>query len=116
MAGVRCFKVGEGPSEVWKGETGSKVYRLVGSNLSQAMGAGILELERTAIPSTIDFDEVCVVLAGQFRSRAGEETFEMGPGDVLWVPAGSTFTLETDSTARIFYARVPFDPNVLGAE
>ena len=116
MSGVRMLRAGDAPPEDWKGEPGTKLWRLIGAKLSTTMGAGILELERTAIPSTIDYDEICVVLDGQFRSRSGDQVFDMGPGDVLWVPANSTFTLETDSRATIFFARVPLDPSVPGLD
>ncbi len=110
MGEVRCFKAGEGNWEYWKGVAGTRIARLIGTTLSKTMGAGILEIEKNKIPSTIDYDEIVVILSGQFRSQSGDKTFECGPGDVLWIPANTTFTLETDSKATIFYARAPMDP------
>lgn len=114
MGEVRCFKKGEGKWEYWKGVEGTRIARLIGSHLSSTMGAGILEIEKTKIPSTIDYDEIVVILSGQFRSQSGGKTFDCGPGDVLWIPANTDFTLETDSKATIFYARVPMDKTQSG--
>lgn len=110
------LKAGQTGWEAWKGVAGTRIARLVGTKLSKTIGAGILEIEKNAIPSTIDYDEIIVVLEGQFRSKSQGEVFNCSPGDVLWIPANTSFTLETDSKARIFYARYPMDPAVAGAD
>lgn len=116
MSKVRLLKAGQTGWEAWKGVAGTRIARLVGTKLSKTIGAGILEIEKNAIPSTIDYDEIIVVLEGQFRSKSQGEVFNCSPGDVLWIPANTSFTLETDSKARIFYARYPMDPAVAGAD
>lgn len=115
MGDVRMFKSGEGEWEYWKGVAGTRIARLIGTRLSKTIGAGILEIEKNTIPSTIDYDEIIVVLEGQFRSKSGGKTHEMGPGDILWIPANTTFTLETDSRAKLFYVRYPMDPAQAGS-
>lgn len=56
------------------------------------------------------------MLEGQFRSTCEGEVFNCRPGDVLWIPANTSFTLETDTKARIFYVRYPMDPAIAGAD
>ena len=116
MSKMRLLRAGQTGWDAWKGVSGTRIARLVGTKLSKTIGAGILEIEKNTIPSTIDYDEIIVVLEGQFRSTLKGEVFNCSPGDVLWIPANTSFTLETDSKARIFYVRYPMDPSIAGAD
>jgi len=114
MTKMRHFKAGTGAWGRWKDEPGTRIARLVGTKLSKTIGAGVLELERAAVPSSIDFDEIIVVLEGPFVSRSNGEVFTCGPGDVLWIPKGTSFTLESTSKAKVCYIRYPLDGTQAG--
>jgi len=114
MAGMKFFGKGEGAWQPWRGLEGTRIRRLVGAAASETLGAGIMTMEKQTIASKNDFDEVIVVLDGQYRSRSEGKEYEAQPGDVFWVPAGTAFELETPTTATVFYARYPLDPKVAG--
>lgn len=114
MSGLKFLRSGEGEWTPWRGLKGTRIRRLVGTKASRTIGAGILTMEKQTITSKNDFDEIIVVLEGHYRSRSEGKTYEAKPGDVFWAPAGTAFSLETDSTATVFYARYPMDPKVEG--
>ena len=116
MSKMRLLRAGQTGWDAWKGVAGARIARLVGTKLPKTIGAGILAIPKNPTPPTIDYDEIIVVLEGQFRSTCKGEVFNCSPGDVLWIPANTSFTLETDSKARIFYARYPMDPAIAGAD
>ncbi len=91
----------------WRDDKTTMITPCVTDQISSTLACGYLELSKTAVRSTIDFDEVIVVLSGQFRSRSGDVTFDCAPGDILWIPAGNSFSLETDSKAMLFWAKYP---------
>ena len=107
MGKVLRFQRGDGDPFAWRDDPTTMITRCIDETNSETMGCGYLAVTETAVQSTIDFDEIIVVLVGQFRSRCGDETHECGPGDILWIPANTTFTLESDSTASLFYAKYP---------
>jgi len=57
---------------------------------SEAMSVGLYVLEPGAVDgqSPHNEDEVYVVLAGRSQFTAGDDRREVGPGDVIYVPAG----------------------------
>ncbi|PCJ61519.1 MAG: hypothetical protein COA65_00735 [Rhodospirillaceae bacterium] len=116
MSGMKFFCKGEGTWQAWRGLKGTRIRRLVGTRESETIGAGVLTMEKQTIVSSNDFDEVIVVLDGQYRSRSEGVEYEANPGDVFWVPAGTEFELETETTATIFYARYPMDPKIGGED
>lgn len=107
MAGMRRFRAGDSAAKPWRDDPTTMIQACVTDATSTTMACGYLDLTKTVVKSTIDFDEVIVVLGGQFRSRSGGQTHDCKPGDVLWIPAHTSFTLETDSAARLFWAKYP---------
>ncbi len=53
-------------------------------------------------------DEVYVILAGRSRFTAGDETRDVGPGDTIYVPAGTSHRYhDIAETLQIIYAFAP---------
>lgn len=98
--------------EAFGGPPGAaSIARLVGPELSRSMGAGVAIFDGCSIEWTVLYDEVIVVLEGNFRLRLGEdfaETLEAGPGDVIWLPENTPLRYEGDG-AKVFYALHPVD-------
>ncbi len=107
MGKVLRFQTGDGEAAPWRGDPTSMITRCIDETNSETMGCGYLTMSKTAQRSTIDFDEIMILLDGHFRSRCGEETHECAPGDMLWIPADTTFTLECDSAATLIYIKYP---------
>ena len=112
MPGIQQFRAGEGKAFAWRDDPTTMIQPCVTDATSKSMACGYLNLTKTVVKSTIDFDEIIVVLDGQFRSRSDGKTHECRPGDILWIPANTAFTLETDSEARLFWAKYPAKTNV----
>jgi ethanolamine utilization protein EutQ len=109
VSGVQLFKRSEIEFEHYGGPPGnSELARLVGTELSSTMGAGIATFDACSIEWTLLYDEVIVVLEGRFRLRVGDETVEADPGDVVWIPDGTPLRYEGDG-ATVFYALAPVD-------
>ena len=67
---------------------------------AQTPGGGVF-------PWTLTYDEIDIVLEGELViSREGEQV-RGGPGDVLFIPKGSTITFGTPSYARFVYVAYP---------
>jgi len=79
---------------------------VMGPDLSTSMGAGIATIDGCSLEWTVLYDELIVGIEGLFRLRVGDEVFEAGPGDVIWIPDGTALKYEGDG-ATVFYALHP---------
>lgn len=110
MNDVMHFKRDRLAFEPYAGPPGkSEIARLVGTPVSETMGAGIAVFEDAGVKWTVKYDELICVLSGRFRLVVGEKTFECAPGDVLWIPNGTPLEYASDGRAEVFYALYPVD-------
>jgi ethanolamine utilization protein EutQ len=63
---------------------------------------------------TLTYDEVDIVLAGELVITRGVEQVRGGPGDVIFIPKGSSITFGTPSRADFVYVAFPANWNELG--
>jgi len=82
------------------------IARVVGPDLSISMGAGLTTFDGCSLEWTVLYDEVIVGIEGLSRLRVGDEVFEAGPGDIIWIPEGTPLKYEGDG-ATVFYALYP---------
>ena len=75
------------------------------------MAVGYMSLARGEFPWTLTYDEVDIVLEGELVITRGREVVRGGPGDVLFIPKGSSITFGTPSRARFVYVTYPADWN-----
>jgi len=80
------------------------------------LAAGYMQLDAPAgqfgaLPWTLSYDEIDVVLAGELVITRGAEVVRAGPGDTIFIPKGSTITFGTPSHARFVYVAFPADWN-----
>jgi ethanolamine utilization protein EutQ len=109
MSDVRLFKATDMAFEPYGGPPGTaSIARLVGPEMSHSVGAGIATFDGCSIEWTVLYDEVVVVLEGTFRLRVGRKTYELSPGDVIWLPENTALRYEGDG-AKVFYALFPVD-------
>jgi ethanolamine utilization protein EutQ len=109
MAGIKHFKRSEMTFEAFGGPPGkASIARLVGPDLSQTMGAGLAQFDGCSIEWTVLYDEMIVVIEGLFRLRAGAQTFEGRPGDVIWIPEKTAIKYEGEKST-VCYALYPVD-------
>jgi ethanolamine utilization protein EutQ len=62
-------------------------------------------------PWTLDYDEIDVVLEGELVIARGREVVRGGPGDVIFIPKGSSITFGTPKHTRFVYVAFPADWN-----
>lgn len=75
------------------------------------MAVGYMSLARGEFPWTLTYDEIDIVLEGELVITRGLETVRGGPGDVIFIPKGSSITFGTPSRARFVYVTYPADWN-----
>jgi ethanolamine utilization protein EutQ len=96
--------------------TDVRLKDVVTSGDGSPMGAGYMTLDAAApgpgeFPWTLSYDEVDVVLEGELVITRGHEVVRGGPGDVIFIPRGSTITFGTPHHARFVYVAFPADWN-----
>lgn len=71
------------------------------------MAAGYLTLTKGSFPWTLTYDEIQIVLEGELH-LGGDGGGQIGrPGDVLFVPKGSSITFGTPSWTKFVYVTFP---------
>jgi len=73
------------------------------------MAAGYMALDRGEFPWTLNYDEIDIVLEGELVITRGDERVRGGPGDVIFIPKGSSITFGTPSQTRFVYVAFPAD-------
>ncbi|MSU88582.1 DUF861 domain-containing protein [Rhodobacteraceae bacterium 2CG4] len=84
----------------------AQVGRAVSSALSPGMGAGLAAFDGCSVAWTLQYDEVIYVIAGELTITADGVTHVAEPGDVVWIPEGTSL-IYGGRAARIFYAVQP---------
>ena len=82
---------------------------VVTSRDGSPMGAGYLSLTEGSFPWTLDYDEVQIVLEGELHLGGDGDGVVGRPGDVLFVPKGSSITFGTPTWAKFVYVTFPAD-------
>lgn len=111
MAKAIHFKRAEMPfTQATLPEGQTTIARVINAGNSASIGAGLEILDHIALQWTVTYDEVLFIHEGRLTIRTGGETFDCAPGDIVWLPAGTS--LEYDASAgrcAYFYALYPVD-------
>ena len=75
------------------------------------MAVGYMSLARGEFPWTLTYDEIDIVLEGELVITRGAEVVRGRPGDVIFIPKGSSITFATPSSTRFVYVTYPADWN-----
>ena len=73
------------------------------------VAAGYMALDKGSFAWTLEYDEIDIVLEGELLIRRGAEEARGGPGDVIYIPKGSSIEFSTPSHARFVYVTYPAD-------
>ena len=73
------------------------------------MAAGFMSLHAGSFAWTLDYDEVEYVIEGELHIGTEHGTVVGRPGDVLYVPKGTSITFGTPSWAKFLYVTYPAD-------
>lgn len=113
--GVRAVKV---PAlqvdESHRMDTGNPAHQVYTRDLftiqeSPRLGAGLMEMTDTTFPWTLNYDEMDYVISGRLDIRIGGETISAGPGEIIFIPKGSSIQFSVTGHARFLYFVYPAD-------
>ena len=76
---------------------------------SPRLGAGLMEMEHTTFPWTLNYDEMDYVIEGELSILIGGEKVTAGPGEVICIPKGSSIQFSVPGRARFLYFVYPAD-------
>lgn len=95
-------------------DTGNPAHRVFTHDLftlgeSPRLGVGLMEMEATTFPWTLDYDEVDYVIDGRLEILIGGDKVSAGPGEVILIPKGSSIQFSVPGKARFLYVTYPAD-------
>ena len=93
------------------GRAGDRVYTrdLFTLQESPRLGAGIMEMTDTAFPWTLNYDEMDYVISGRLDILINGDKISAGPGELLYIPKGSSIQFSVTGHARFLYFVYPAD-------
>lgn len=94
--------------------TGDSTHRVYTHDLfsledSPRLGCGIMEMERTTFPWTLQYDEIDYVISGTLSVEWGNHRVTAGPGELILIPKGSSIRFSVEDKARFLYVTYPAD-------
>lgn len=95
-------------------DTGSPTDRVYTHDLfsleqSPRLGAGLMEMEDTTFAWTLNYDEMDYVIDGELSILTGGGRVTAGPGEVIYIPKGSSIEFSVTGKARFLYFVYPAD-------
>ncbi|MCW8327760.1 ethanolamine utilization acetate kinase EutQ [Photobacterium sp. SDRW27] len=82
---------------------------VIGAQENSNMGVGYMGWENAFFPWTLCYDEVNVVLEGEFHVKTAAGTTIGKPGDVIFIPKGSSVEFGTPTHVRYVYITYPVE-------
>ena len=86
----------------------AEVAVVTGSADGTPLGSGFARFHKAAIPWTVQYDEVLLVLEGEVKVETASGAFALGPRDCAWLPKGTELVYRSES-ALVFYSIHPSD-------
>ena len=74
---------------------------------SPRLGCGLMVMERTTFPWTLNYDELDYVISGRLDILIGGQKVSAGPGEVIYIPKGSSIQFSVEDKARFLYFVYP---------
>ena len=87
----------------------TSIAREIDASTSRSLGAGIEYLEDTVIEWTVTYDEVLFIHEGRLTIESGGERHDCVPGDIVWLPEGTSLKYIARERVAYFYALHPVD-------
>lgn len=71
--------------------------------------AGIMEMDESSFPWTLEYDEVDYIIEGVLEIRIGDAVVRGEEGDILFIPKGSSISFVSPGKTRFLYVTYPAD-------
>ena len=93
-------------------DTGDRSHRVYTHDVlslteSPRLGCGIMEMEQTAFPWTLQYDEIDYVISGSLTVVWEDHRITAGPGEMILIPKGSSISFSVEDHARFLYVTYP---------
>jgi len=95
--------------------SGGNVVATVNCAVSDKLGGGIGVFENCNIPWTVTYDEIICGIEGVMEIHTAEGIHEVGPGDIMWLPAGTEMAYVATAPAKFFFAVAPVTASKAGS-
>ncbi|WP_028255351.1 cupin domain-containing protein [Veillonella magna] len=82
---------------------------LVSLKESPRLGCGLMVMEKTTFDWTLNYDEIDYVIEGTLSIIIDGRTVTAGPGEIIFIPKGSTIKFSVPEKARFMYVTYPAD-------
>ncbi len=114
MSEARMFR-GNGLDLKVEGGSGGNVVATVNAAISTTLGGGIGVFENCNVPWTVTYDEILYGLEGVIEIHTAEGVHRVGPGDIMWLPAGTELAYVAREPAKFFFAVAPVTKSKSGS-
>lgn len=94
--------------------TNVRLKDVITSSDGSSMATGYMALDKGEFPWTLTYDEVDIVLEGELVITRGDVAVHANPGDVIFIPKGSSITFGTPNKVRFIYVAFPANWNEQG--
>ena len=74
---------------------------------SPRLGCGLMVMEHTTFPWTLNYDEIDYVVEGQLSILINGKRVTAGPGEIILIPKGSSIQFSVEDKARFLYFVYP---------
>lgn len=93
-------------------DTGDRSHRVYTHDVlslteSPRLGCGIMEMEQTTFPWTLQYDEIDYVISGSLTVVWEDHRITAGPGEMILIPKGSSISFSVEDHARFLYVTYP---------
>lgn len=91
--------------------TNVRLKDVISSSDGSSMAAGFMALDQGEFPWTLTYDEIDIVLEGELVITRGNTSVHANPGDIIFIPKGSSITFGTPGKVRFVYVAFPANWN-----
>lgn len=95
------------PFEIRRPDMDVRLQDVITHEHGAPMAAGFMSLHKGSFPWTLDYDEIEYVIEGELHITTAQGLTVGRPGDVIYVPKGTSITFGTPSWAKFLYVTYP---------
>lgn len=110
-SGVLLVHTDQVTCEPFQGRQDVRVRDVTTLEESPRVAAGVMEVENARFPWTLNYDEFDLVLSGTLEIQVDGRTVVGHPGDLVYIPKGSSIAFTSPDKARYVYVTYPADWN-----
>lgn len=111
-SGVLCVKgASVKPEPFDTKKPGTKVFLkdIMTLEESPRLMAGIMEMDDSCFPWTLEYDEVDYIIEGVLEIIVDDQVVRGEKGDILFIPKGTSITFSSPGKSRFLYVTYPAD-------